>query len=445
MFDSNVERGAGKQALQDRSVWRTQDLWVIILLIVPLFGCFYPLESYLSFGRGDVTGGYANLPFPATTMTLIVVTLSVAAFYLVALRRPPFRHNILAYAVIGIAFLSTTWSVDPLLTVQRAMRLLPAIGLGVVLPQLYSPPKLLRMMAIALLVTASLSVLMVFAVPSLGFSRLDGGYESSWRGVFIHKNLAGMVSALAVIIVLGGWWFRAIGPTLAVPTVLLNLLVLVQSQSGTAVGGLLAAIAVAVPMMVIQKCSFPVRLLLMAMMTLLVATIAVAAQPIASLMLGAAGRDMTLTGRTDIWAAVWQQIQAHPIRGYGYAFWSVESPTRLTIWRLVGDAAANSHNSWLDLWLQLGIVGLLATASLMLVAISRCFRLIVLTNDREAPFLLAILVFLLVRSMTEVQFTDPFLYGVFYLVWAGGRVREISGRAATFRGRAARQAVNSHN
>jgi exopolysaccharide production protein ExoQ len=77
------------------------------------------------------------------------------------------------------------------------------------------------------------------------------------------------------------------------------------------------------------------------------------------LLLTALGRNSTLSGRTVIWGLVARSIAKRPLLGYGfYAFWlgmKGESARLIvgTHWTF-----GYAHNGFLEIWLQLGLVGL---------------------------------------------------------------------------------------
>jgi O-antigen ligase len=72
------------------------------------------------------------------------------------------------------------------------------------------------------------------------------------------------------------------------------------------------------------------------------------------------GRDTTLTGRTEIWAAVLASIGERPWLGYGYnAFWQQWSGPSASVLDAVGWETPHSHNGLLDLWLDLGLAGII--------------------------------------------------------------------------------------
>jgi O-antigen ligase len=108
------------------------------------------------------------------------------------------------------------------------------------------------------------------------------------------------------------------------------------------------------------------------------AAIAYAVYANAALLLPAVGKDPTLSERTVIWAAVWTTIAKQPVLGYGYgAFWTGLQGPSLNIVLISGWALAQAQNGFLDVWLQVGIAGvlliLLATGQAARDAL-RCFR-----------------------------------------------------------------------
>jgi O-antigen ligase len=71
------------------------------------------------------------------------------------------------------------------------------------------------------------------------------------------------------------------------------------------------------------------------------------------------GRDWTLTGRTLIWQETWELLQRRPLLGYGYgAFWAEDSEVASRVQEGVGWETPSAHNGYLDLLLELGVIGL---------------------------------------------------------------------------------------
>ena len=126
------------------------------------------------------------------------------------------------------------------------------------------------------------------------------------------------------------------------------------------------------------------------------------------------GRDPTLTGRTGLWAASWDLIRANPVLGYGFnSFTSTEAgglSERVSF--IVGWAVPSAHSGLLGIWLDLGLVGLMALLGAYVLAIAR-------TTSRSRSCLSAGTVwpiaFLIAFGLTNI--TESAVYAK-YLIWS---------------------------
>ena len=113
--------------------------------------------------------------------------------------------------------------------------------------------------------------------------------------------------------------------------------------------------------------------------------------------LGLLGKDATLTGRTKIWAAIFRAIQQRPWLGYGYgAVWSEDTGWGPLAWivKWAGFKPNHAHNSWLEQWLGLGLVGLSAWTLYYLTTLGRTVWAMF-----RSPGAITVLPFLLVYTM----------------------------------------------
>lgn len=113
-----------------------------------------------------------------------------------------------------------------------------------------------------------------------------------------------------------------------------------------------------------------------------------------------AGDADSFNGRTTLWRSVGRYIRQRPILGYGYCgFWT---PTHV---RAISDeegwAVPNSHSAYIEYLAGLGIVGLGAYASMLVVAIRRAFRSYTLSRSSVFAHCGALLVFYAVDSLLE--------------------------------------------
>jgi O-antigen ligase len=90
------------------------------------------------------------------------------------------------------------------------------------------------------------------------------------------------------------------------------------------------------------------------------------------------GKGDDLTGRLDIWEKVSGLATQRPWFGWGWVgYWNplVEPFDDLAVRK--GVTYLQAHNAWLDVWLQIGIIGLLAFASIVIGALWRSWFLAV--------------------------------------------------------------------
>lgn len=114
------------------------------------------------------------------------------------------------------------------------------------------------------------------------------------------------------------------------------------------------------------------------------------------------GKSPDMTGRTTIWKIVLDLIDQRPIQGWGWtSYWVpwVEPYNGLVV--LNGIPYYQAHNAFLDVWLQLGVVGLGLFVLLVGITFVRIWRLAV--RHTHPLYLWPILVFvgIITQNLTE--------------------------------------------
>jgi O-antigen ligase len=143
-------------------------------------------------------------------------------------------------------------------------------------------------------------------------------------------------------------------------------------------------------------------------------------------VLAALGRDDTFTGRTYIWNPVLDKIWERPLLGYGYgAFWEGwegESAYVLLVMTMTqwlsnaGSLPDHSHNGFLDLWLDLGLLGLSVFAVGVFLALLRATQLLRSTKAVEDTWPLMFLTFVLLNAVTyPVGLEENSIWWVLYV------------------------------
>jgi O-antigen ligase len=91
-------------------------------------------------------------------------------------------------------------------------------------------------------------------------------------------------------------------------------------------------------------------------------------------LLGLLGRSDDLTNRIDIWEKVIGLAQERPVAGWGWvSYWAPWVSPFDDLLEVNGVQVMHAHNAWLDVWLQLGILGLIVFGALVLSTAARAW------------------------------------------------------------------------
>jgi exopolysaccharide production protein ExoQ len=264
----------------------------------------------------------------------------------------------------ALAALSVLWSIDPPATFDAAVRIAATTMIGLYLGARFESGVLAKVVFVVLFVAIGASILS--ALGGLAFAEMKDG---TVRGLFFHKNMFGSRGALLVAaafaLAFAGW-----RPWLAIPGVFMGAVAALWSSSASglvlaAIAALVAPVALAVQG---SRTGMTLRLVAIAMLLSAGAFLLVLLRfdPVAE-VLQALERDATLTGRWLLWEAGFEEVVRRPLFGAGYdAFW----PAGLN-WRMFGvldelGYVLHFHNSFVQVAVELGALGLLAAVLQML-------------------------------------------------------------------------------
>jgi len=124
------------------------------------------------------------------------------------------------------------------------------------------------------------------------------------------------------------------------------------------------------------------------------------------------GRDPTLTDRTKIWAAV-LSIHTNPLVGTGFeSFWL--GPRLQQVWQVM-PGINESHNGYLEIYLNLGLIGVFLLAGLLIASYRNICKQLTSCFDLGS-LNLAIWTITLFYNMTEAAFKWQLMWITFLLV-----------------------------
>lgn len=134
--------------------------------------------------------------------------------------------------------------------------------------------------------------------------------------------------------------------------------------------------------------------------------------PLFAKILDFLGKDITLTGRTNMWSQVIEVMTStHTMTGFGYAmFWRDPSAYRLihagfSQYSFLGNMTSGAHNMIMDLWLNIGIIGLI----LLILMCFLSLRNYKVWGNPQYYFIISYIIFFTLHGLSERAF-DTFNY-----------------------------------
>jgi exopolysaccharide production protein ExoQ len=368
---------------------------------------FLPL---LSRGSGDTgeLGAATTLGTIITTGVLVVVLVLILSHWRMALRLVPGIWPVLA--LVSLALLSAAWSDYRSVTVHRAGSFATVTMWAWYIAARYDLKDVISIVRQAMWPIALASLAIGFGAPGLG-QMPDG---DGWLGVFQTKNNLGTVMAIGIVLffyTLLAEMFsqrpRFLSTISSVAGLLLCGGLLYLSHSSTSwVTGLIGLIFCVVAKLTQKRVG--VAIITGTATVLLLAPAVLLAMDQLETIASMLGKDSTLSGRVDLWLMLPSYIMQRPWLGHGFgAFWVEESANVFEIWMAVDWQPPTAHNGWLDLLLELGVVGLSFTTIQIFLLLTNGIRAVIDGQEPGAQYLLATIFALLIHNLTESDLVRP--------------------------------------
>jgi exopolysaccharide production protein ExoQ len=380
------------------------NLWLFSIATKP-FGVWFPSAS------GDEYGSTWDQYF---LISLLVLGLGVLARRQFNWSDAIRKHSWL-FLLIGYMLASTFWSDLEFTGIKRLIRQFVAVVMAFVVLSEKNPRQtvecLLRRSAYVLI---PFSMLLIKYYPYYGVEFHQWSGDRMWIGVSQQKNGLARVCIIALLFL--GWdLFRrwkgrmlseSRNHTRAEVAVLMLGLYLFLLPDGKASATSTAAFALALATLWglswLRRHHIPVSFHALTLIVLSLIVIGISL-PVGGNRIGggiseAMGRDASLTGRADTWAEIVPIAMSHPILGCGFdSYWT---PITRELHKM-----SNSHNSYLDLFNELGALGLVAF-SLYTLSIARTAHMALALDRAWGELCIAYLLMALVHGMAESSITS---------------------------------------
>lgn len=345
---------------------------------------------------------FRALPLPGiVTLALIVPAMVLAIAYT---RSPQATPPLWQWLMISVVAASVLWSDDPAYSAERLRTYVPLLLATVMATAMLTPQAIYRCLQVAfgVIVGSSIIALVLNSAARVGVS---GDFTLHAQ---FAKNAYGAILTFALALVMAE---RRRINLLVVPCLGI-LIALNRSVTAWAVSLCLIGAVVTARWIVARVGRRSARPL--------VAVVAVAATGLCTLILQFAsngalrvvGKNPTLSDRTEIWAACWNQIRGATLLGHGaFDFLDAASNSRATlaIWSEFGAyKPPQPHNGLLDLWGQLGLVGVMVFVVLVMSVANRAMRAAT-DGAVEGVAVLLGLLYVVMFGITESTYLGPWL------------------------------------
>jgi O-antigen ligase len=369
-----------------------------LLLVLAVLG---PIMSYSAL---PMTGEGSPLRQGAYLLTFAL------AIYAVRPVEDPRRLLVVPIPLLltlGWCWLSVTWAIEPGIAARRLLLTCVVIWTLFLTVERLGYERSVTVFRIALAITLVANYLAVFGLPEFGVHQVgepdDKTLIGNWRGIMMHKNVAGAVCAVTVLAFVND--AQRIATWLRVGVIALATIFLVFTQSKTSLGLLGFGVAAGLLFSRYQSRYRPAVIIALCFAAVFAAVLGSIFRNVLALKF--TDRD-AFTGRGQIWAALADYWQDHPLTGAGYgSFWNIgpDSP----IYRVAKGwvtQVATGHNGFLDLLATIGLPGLLLTLAACLVI---PFWRLLLSNRipaQRGAFALSLILFCFAHNATESSLLD---------------------------------------
>lgn len=383
-----------------QSIRPFENVFSVVSLLLFSQGFFTVILGGSAIGgeEGDIDSVFLRLAF---------LGIYAISFALLAFRWPRtlsfLKTNLWVLILIALAIISVSWSSIPEIAFRKVISMIGTTFFALYLASRYTFEEQLKIYGWTFGIAVIFSFLFALALPAYGISSLDA-VSGSWRGIYPHKNGLGQSMFISFLT----FYFLAISSKknrlLLRIFCLLSVALTLFAQSATSFVSVVFIFAIAQGVNYISlksKKSVLLLLLFIICSALLLFVIVINFNA----FLAANNKDITLTGRTPLWADLWVFIQQKPWLGYGYGsfFSGVHRETDL-LWKVHQWYPVHAHNGYIQLWLHLGIVGL----SIFMVGYVGClfnslFKYLI-SKDIKMLWVFLFLIYTVTLNLTEISF-----------------------------------------
>ena len=343
---------------------------------------FFVLDTMQAFGfidrmvYGPLTPGSDKV---TQTLNLLMIAASLTLFGNGCRRSTKgfATGSVLALSAVGFLWPSSLWSLNPATSSRVAVIYLYVMLGAIGVARTIHADDFMYLLSWCCFLSAIASLFLVIAFPGVAFSPFSVGDEGhDFIGIFTHKNFLGQVMASGALATLHG--IRVARRRYLGKLCMLFVFVGMAYASKSTAALLVSLVFCGISGFDSLWRKGGAARLTGVILAVFLAPVLIVAVVAPDTFLELIGKDPTLTGRTEIWAYVIQDIWMKPWLGWGYfGFWSMSNPAAVEISDAVRWTVPHAHNGLLECLLNVGVLGTALFAFILIrtiVLAVRCLR-----------------------------------------------------------------------
>ena len=383
--------------------------WVMaaILLYFSAAGTFSFYDPESNTQMGAVAGGGGATFLGVMVGRFVLIGLCIIAWrYALQIRKAVFCVPVLAL-LNCMGMISCLWSPEPSFAFKQGVYLLVTYTFAIAF---VSRPAELQMkyMQLAGTIAAVSTVLTVALFPQFGLNGRQG-FTGEWEGIYAGKN----VCAMAILFLMMPALYRK--PIALRARILrfvyigamLVIVAMTRSRTGWVMAALLILFSAGLKLLARFK-SFD-RLVLFIL--LCGATLVIGGLILLNLdsLFHLIGRDLTFSGRMQIWTAILHSIAQRPWTGYGYrTFWRGMTGESANVMIAIGWMMSYAHDGFLSVWVEVGAFALILLGICLLKGLKDSLYCFLRDPSPQVLWYITIVVFGILYNIDEATFLFRF-------------------------------------
>lgn len=315
------------------------------------------------------------IKIPFQNYILIIITFLLFFLLIKNLKKDMIKKNIPLLILVFICFISSLWSIDRNTTIRANIFLVLFIIYSFYIIKFNDKNETINNFWIIFSFISILNLFFIKFYPQYSIQVDETRYSIAYRGIFGHRNYLGLYSNISTLFCLYKLYeFKKFDRVIALFILFMNFYLIFLSKSATS----LSLFFLIIIIFSLQKFYKSNKFFLQCIFIILLFNFCILFLQndfINRIIVEKLQRDITFTGRTYIWEYVINAIKNRFLFGYGLnAFWGDNNYSAYYVRSIMNAQIAHAHNGYLDIFLNIGLVGFIVYCFIILSIIKNYIK-----------------------------------------------------------------------